>query len=181
MKKGPLVLIGIAVVIGVLALSWFLWVNGAKKAEISLSNRFDAQFNVVETTLDTMRITIMNTMKCTREHADKVVAVVAEQTKGRQGGALFKSTAESEALGLTPEMYLKVANAIEGQLAAFKSSQDVLTDVWRQHKTYCEDPFHNMLGLSLISKVKPKPEMISSGATKEAMKTKVFEGDLISE
>ena len=181
MNKTTLILIGLIVLVVVLVLGWFFWINNVKKAEIGLSNRFDAQSNVVETTLDTMRNTIVNIMKCTREHADKVIEVVAAQTEGRKGGSLFKATSESEALGLTPELYMKVANAIEGQLGALKSSQDVQTDIWRQHKTFCEDPYHNMLRLSLIGKVKPKPEMISSEITKETMNTKVFDGNLIPE
>jgi len=177
-----------------------MWAVGIKNGEITLANRYDAQFNVVETTLDTMRKTIMNQHNCTKEWADKFIAVVVAQASGRagmvtdgpevgpnaknaavtaavaSGGVGINVSRESEALGLSPALYVQLANSIEGQLAAFKRSQDVLTDVWREHKTFCQKfPASLMVG----GKIKPKPEMISSTATKEAMVTKKVADDLL--
>jgi hypothetical protein len=73
---------------------------------------------------------------------------------------------------------MKLANAIEGQLAEFTRAQDVLTDVWREHTAYCKDPYHNWLGVNLTDKVKPKPEMITSAETKGAVETKKMDEKL---
>lgn len=200
MSKTALVLVCLIIIVLLVLGSWVLWKMGVAKQEITLANRYEAQFNVVETTLDTMRKTIMNQHKCTKEWADKFIAVVAEQVKGRPGpvaaqganpggiagmltggGGGIAVTRESESLGIPQDLYLKLANSIEGKLAEFKRAQDVLTDVWQVHKTFCEDPFHNWLGLKMAEKVKEKPAMITSTATKEAVETKVMADDLLGE
>ena len=177
MGKGALIcIIGTAVValLVVIAISWAVAIYNT---EVRLANRYDAQFNEVETSLDTMRKTIMNQFKVTREFADKFIQSVAMQTEGRKGGALFKSSAEAaNKLGMDSAMYMKMANSIEGQLAKFKRSQDVLTDVWREHKTHCE-VFPNSIFVG--DRVKEKPEMISSKATKAAIETKELDDDLL--
>ncbi len=191
MSKGTLVTLSIVVVLLVGALCFFMWTMGIKRTEVRLRTRFDAQFNVVETSLDNMRKTIMNQHKCTKEWADKFIAVVAEQSEGRPG-SFAKSDSppagsgllalggtgyrESESLGIPQELYLKLANAIEGKLAEFKRSQDVLTDVWRQHQAHCEDPWHEWL---IGDKMQPKPEMITSAVAKEAVETKMLDDDLL--
>jgi len=199
MSKGTLVVIVGVVVLGVVGISWQLWRMNVVKGEIALANRYEAQSNVVETTLDTMRKTIMNQHTCTKEWADKFIAVVAEQVKGRPGkvtsdgggkaaglagmltggGGGIAVTRESESLGIPQDLYLKLANSIEGKLAEFKRSQDVQTDIWQTHKTYCEDPYHNWLGVALVDKVKEKPVMISSKITKEAVETKELDDNLM--
>ena len=200
MSKKVIVELGLLGLVILTLLSAGLWAVGIKNGEITLANRYDAQFNVVETTLDTMRKTIMNQHTCTKEWADQFIAVVVAQASGRSGvvaggaeaGSNVKNAAvaaavaaggvginvsrESEALGLSPALYVQLANSIEGQLAAFKRSQDVLTDVWREHKTFCQKfPTSLMVG----DKIKVKPEMISSVATKDAIKTKVVADDLL--
>jgi len=200
MSKGRLVGIGVSVVVVLAVLMTVFKVVGIYNTEIELGRRFDAQFNVVETSLDTMRKTIMNQHNCTKEWADKFIAVVAEQARGRTGmvgqasgaeavkagtaaiaavtagGTAFQFSRESEALGIPPALYTQLSNAIEGKLAEFKRSQDVLTDVWREHTTYCQK-FPNMLIVG--GKMKPKPEMISSEITKEAIATKKLDDNLL--
>ena len=123
-----------------------------------------------------MRKTIMNQTKCTREWADKFIAVVAAQSQGRQGGSMFKATAESNTLGLAPDLFRQLMNSIEGKLEEFKRSQDTLTDIWQTHKTFCEKfPASIVIG----DKIKPKPRMISSDATKEAIESGKLDDDLI--
>ena len=85
---------------------------------------------------------------------------------------------ESEALGIPPDLYAKLSNAIEGQIANFTRKQEILTDIWREHKAYCEDPYHNWLGLNMSVMAKEKPEMITSEDTKTAVKTKVMDEEL---
>ena len=194
MSKGTLVGISLVVMLALAFGCWTFWKMDVVKGEIVLANRYDAQFNVVETTLDTMRKTIMNQHKCTEEWAEKFIQVVTQQSAGRPG-AFAKSDnppagsglmaiggtgyKESDSLGIPQELYMKLANTIEGKLDQFKRSQDVLTDVWQTHKTYCQDPYHNWLGLSLRDSVKEAPVMISSSSTKEVMETKVLEDDLL--
>jgi hypothetical protein len=174
------------------------WYFGVVNTEVSLSKRYEAQFNVVETALDTMRKTIMNQHKCTKEWADTFIAVVSEQARGRTGlsaqvpsvdskgsaavaavaagGTAFQFGRESEALGIPPALFTQLANSIEGKLNEFKRAQDVLTDVWREHATFCQKlPNRWIVG----DKTKPKPEMISSEITKDAIKTKKLDDDLM--
>lgn len=200
MSKGKIVGLGIGavVVLGILLAAF--GVVGIINTEIGLSNRFVAQFNVVETSLDTMRKTIMNQHNCTKEWADKFIAVVSEQAKGRTGmaaqapatepakagtaavaavaagGTAFQFGRESEALGLPPTLYTQLSNAIEGKLSEFRRAQDTLTDVWREHTTFCQK-FPNSLFVG--GKVKPKPEMITSEITKEAVATKKLDDNLL--
>jgi len=200
MSKGSIVSLGIVGVIVLLLICIISWFIGVKNGEITLANRYEAQFNVVETTLDTMRKTIMNQTKCTREWAEKFIAVVMAQAAGRSGvvaggaeaGPNAKNAAvaaavgsgglginvsrESEALGLTPALYQQLANSIEGKLAEFKRSQDTLTDIWQTHKTFCQKfPASLVVG----DKVKPKPRMITSEDTKAAVATGVISDDLM--
>ena len=197
MSKGliiTLVMFGIVALFGISVISWYV---GTKNTEITLSNRYEAQKNVVETTLDTMRKTIMNQTKCTREWADKFLTVVMAQASGRSGvvaggngvskqnvvaGAVASGglgvnvSRESESLGLKPELYQQLANSIEGKLEEFKRSQDTLTDIWQTHKTFCEKfPASLVVG----GKVKEKPVMITSTDTKDAIKTGVISDDLM--
>ena len=187
-----LVLSGI-VMAGVLVI--VLIIAGIFNTQIALSNRYDAQANVVETTLDTMRKTIINQHNCTKEWADNFIKVVMAQASGRGGnkvvlpdgnavagvaavgaGTSLQIGRESEALGIPQDLYLKLANSIEGKLEEFKRAQDVQTDIWREHKTFCENVYHSWL---IGGKIKPKPEMISSEITKDAIFTKKLKDDLL--
>ena len=182
----------LAVVVGI---GFVTWQMNAKKGEIGLATRYEAQFNVVESTLFKMRASIKNIHACNDEWADKFIKVVEMQASGRGGNRVplpegsagvavaassptLQIGRESEALGIPQELYLKLSNAIEGQLADFTRQQDILTDVWREHTAYCKDPYHNWLGLAMASKVKPKPEMITSQDTKDAVATKKMDEKL---
>lgn len=190
-------LIGLTVAAGILGLIMVIgiWIAGVFNGEIALANRYDAQANVVETALDTMRKTIMNQHNCTKEWADKFISVVTLQASGRGGnkvvlpdgnavagvaavgaGTSLQIGRESESLGIPQELYLKLANSIEGKLSEFKRAQDVQTDVWREHKTYCQNVYRSWL---VGSRIKPKPEMISSEITKDAILTKKLKDDLL--
>jgi len=189
------------VVVGVIWAGIVLWQMGVQKGEIGLSTRYEAQFNVVEANLFKMRSSIKNMHTCNDEWANKFIQVVAMQAQGRSGGsgavlpeavkgkagvAAMAATGglginvsrESEALGIPQELYLKLSNAIEGQLGDFTRQQDILTDIWREHTAYCKDPYHNWMGVALESKVKVKPEMISSQDTKDAVKSKKMDEKL---
>lgn len=199
MKMGISALVSLVIVIGVVFLGIMFWQMDVKKGEIGLVTRYEGQFNVVESSLFKMRATIKNKYKCTDEWADKFIKVVAMQASGRGGNkavlpegnggtvagvaALTAGTSlqigrESEALGIPQELYMQLSNAIEGQMADFTRQQDVLTDVWREHTAYCKDPYHNWLGLAMAEKVRPKPEMITSQDTKDAVATKKMDEKL---
>ena len=192
--KGSIVslaMVSALVLVAVLMGGVTLWKMSVNKGEIALVTRYEAQFNVVETGLFKMRSTIRNIHACNNEWADKFIKVVAMQAQGRSrvspetagattaagaavlaGGLGINVSRESEALGLPQDLYMKLANAIEGQLADFTRQQNILTDVWREHTAYCKDPYHNWLGLSLSNKVKKMPEMITSDETKYAIEKK---------
>lgn len=198
-------MVSVVVLAVVMAIGVMFWQMSVKKGEIGLATRYDAQFNVVETSLFKMRTAIKNIHACTDEWADKFIKVVAMQAQGRSGvvpaaavetggstvnkanaavaavaagGVGVNVSRESEALGIPQELYLKLANAIEGQLADFTRQQDILTDVWREHTAYCKDPYHNWMGVTLAKNVKPKPEMITSAETKSAVESKKMDEKL---
>jgi hypothetical protein len=178
MKK-VLVAVGLLVVVGILFVSWTMWKMDCRKAEIAMSNEYEAQIgNNVETALFSMRTKIKNVHNCTDEWANKFISVVAAQSKGREGGGMFKMSTESASLGLSPEMHMKLANLIEGEIGNFVNQQRIANSMWQNHKTYCEDPYHNWFGLHLIDKVKPEPKMVTSAATKDAMESKQMDEDL---
>jgi hypothetical protein len=203
-KYAVLSVIGLVLVGIVLLVGWQLWKMGVYKGEIELSAQYDAQNGPVETSLFEMRTTIKNMHQCTDEWADKFIAVVAMQARGRSGvvgeadaktdGAVNKANAavaavaaggvgvnvsrESEALGIPPELYMKLANAIEGKIGNFVAKQDALMNIWKAHRAYCQDPFHNWLGVALASKVKPQPVMITSQETKDAVTAKKMDEKL---
>jgi hypothetical protein len=185
MSKGTIVgIVGVLLLAVVFSGVYFKRL-GIMQQEIALSNRFEAQENVVETSLFNMRTAIKNIHSCTDEWADKFIAVVASQAKGRPGNAAGQGGSgglmalggtgykEADSLGIPSDMYAKLSNAIEGHLGDFTRQQNLLTDVWRSHKTYCQDPkINSFWNVPLLAKVKDRPQMITSAATKTAVETK---------
>ena len=157
----------------------FLWGVGVYNKEVGLANRYDAQFSKVETSLDNMRKAIKNKYKVTDKFAKDFIAVAVTQAAGRKGGSLLKfNTEAANKLGIDPEMYMDISNTISGQLAAFHRSQNELTDIWREHKTLCEQlPASVIIG----SKIKEKPVMISSTEAKDIIQSKTQNDDLLPE
>ena len=183
MSKGLIIGIGVAIVVAVYLICIAFWTMSVNKTEIDMATVLDGQTNVVETSMDNMINTIVNQFKVNKQFAKDFIAVAAAQSSGRAGGSLFKSSTEAaNKLGIPETTYLKMMNSIEGKLAEFKSSQDILTSKWEEHKKHCLSPYHNNpffalgMGPSLASKVKEKPKMISSESVKDSMKTKKFDG-----
>ena len=180
MSKGMIITISAGVLLIIFIIWAFFWTMGVNKQEIVLKNKLEAQVNLVETTLDTMVKKIKNQYKVKEDFAKDFIAVVMAQTEGRKGGSLIKASTEAaNTLGITSELYQQMMNTVAGELDSFKRSQDIMTDVWLQHKNWCEDPYHNILWLSLADKVKPRPEMISGGKAKDAMETKNLDDNLL--
>jgi len=183
MSKGTLVGIGLAIVAVVYVVCIMFWTMGVENTEINMSTVLEGQNNVVETSMDNMINTVVNQFKVNKQFAKDFIAVAAAQSSGRKGGLLFKSSTEAaNKLGIPETTYLKMMNSIEGKLAEFKSSQDILTSKWEEHKKWCLNKFHNSpffalgMGPSLASKVQKKPKMISSESVKGAMETKTYDG-----
>ena len=181
-------MIGVIVIVvcALIGMVYLSWTTSVMNNEVRLSKRYEAQQNVVETSIFKMRSVIKNILNCKDDYADNFIAVVAEQSKGRQtmsdeysnsvGGLSgvnvnARVNNESASLGIPTEMYMKVSNAIEGQVGEFVASQELLTDVWREHITFCELRQHNWFGLNMRSKIKPMPKMITSKETKSAVDT----------
>lgn len=182
MKKGFVICIGVGI-------SFFLFVVicissyfNVMNTEVSLRKQFEAQQNVVETTMDKMRKVIMNENKVTKDWADKFIQSVAMQSEGRKGGngslVSAKVVTESANLGIPSELYVKLANTIEGNLSEYKNAQDKLTDLWREHNTYCNQMPQRIFIGHYADQVK-KPEMISSLTVKEAIQTKKLDDNLL--
>jgi|APSaa5957512622_1039677.scaffolds.fasta_scaffold62886_1 hypothetical protein len=177
------IIIGLSIV-GLLVLGFVcvqVWKMNLEKARIGMQNELTAQVEKkVEVALFGMRTKIKNIHNCTDEWADKFIAVVAAQSKGREGGGMFKMSTESASLGLSPEMHMKLANVIEGEIGNFMRQQEIAVDMWQNLKTFCEDPWHNIgwLGMNMAEKIPEEPMMITSKATKATMETGEMEEEL---
>ena len=193
MKKNTVVGLSSVVLLAIVVVSVVFYRMNVVRGEIELSTRFEAQHNVVETSLFRMRSTIMNMHQTTTEWADRFIETVAMQARGRQGnqmavpegaelgGVVAANTGmsmqigrESEALGIPSDLYMQLSNAIEGQIASFIRQQDILTDIWREHTAYCKNPYNNILGLNMLSNVMERPSMITSQETKDAIDSGVM-------
>lgn len=169
-----LVALGVAVFFG--------WYVSVVNTEISLRTQYNAQAKSRETSLDKMKKVLLNQYKVTGEFADAFVKTVQAQAEGRKGGdgsmVGVKLNTESSALGISPDLYRQMANSISGELNEYKISQDRLTDIWREHTSYCEKiPYKWFIGdkINSIS----EPIMITSASAKEAEKTGVLEDNLL--
>lgn len=170
--------LGIIASVVVFCVVVLIWIMNIFNTEISLDNRYDAQFNVVETQMDNMRKTLMNQHSVTESFAEDFIKVASVQSDGRKGGGLLKFSTESQSLGITPELYATMLASIQGELDDFTRQQNTLTDIWREHTTYCEQfPNRFLIG----GEVNPKPEMITSTISKDAMKTGELNDNLLGE
>lgn len=172
-------IVGIVVILGIIST---LWTFGVINQEVSLRKRYQSQYKIRETTMDNMIKTLKNEYKVTDDFAKNFVLVVQEQSKGRSGGngslLSAKVVNESEKLGITSDMYMKMSNTIEGKLSEYKRSQDTLVDIWREHNTFCSKvPYRWIVG----DKVNecPEPIMITSGVVQEAVKTGTLDDNLL--
>jgi hypothetical protein len=162
---------GLFAIFLVCVLTIAFWVMSINNGEVQLRTKFEAQQNLVESSMDNMRKTLMSQYKVSKDFADTFIKVVAMNAEGRKGGTIFKSVTESSGnviQGFTPELSMKMMNSIEGKMSEFKRAQDVWVDIWREHKTFCATMPNSFI---VGSRVFPKPEVISSDAAKEAMKT----------
>ena len=178
MSKGAIVALVVVGLILITAIWGFVWTMGVKSTEVGLKNRYLAQDKVRETCMDGMRKTLMNEFKVNQMFADSFLKVVTATTEGRKGGNFMKWTQESSSkLGMDNETFMKMMNAIEGQIASFQRSQQVLADIWREHKTWIEDPWHSWL---VGDRVLKEPVMVTSEVTKEAMQSGKLNDDLLT-
>lgn len=183
MKKGCIICSG---VFGIIFLFFVICIStyfSIVNTEVSLRKQYEAQQNVVETTMDKMRKAIMNENKVTKDWADKFIQSVVAQSEGRKGGSggsfvSAKVVTETNKLGIDSTMYMKLANTIEGNLSEYKNAQDRLTDIWREHNTYCLKMPNKLFVGDYVNQVK-KPEMISSATVKEAIQTKKLDDNLL--
>ena len=146
--------------------------------EIALRNRFNAQKMVVENTMDNMRKTLINNYKINSEFSETFIKVVLGTASGRSGGSIFKSVTEASGninQGFTPELANKMMNSIEGKMSEFKSSQQLMIDIYREHKTYCQTMPRNFF---IGNKVMQEPLIISSEISKKAMSTGILEDNM---
>jgi hypothetical protein len=185
MSKMKKIIIGVSV--AVIALIWVICINvyttNCEQTELDMATLLEGQEKVVQTTMDNMINTIVNTFKVNKKFAKDFIAVAEAQSSGRKGGSLFKSSTEAaNKLGIPETTYLKIMNTVQGELDEFKSAQDLATSQWVAHKQWVMSPWHNNhmlhlgMGPRLKSKLRKQPEMITSQAVKEASKTKTYDG-----
>jgi hypothetical protein len=180
-KMNKAIVIGIAILVMgmVFIASIAIWFFSMTNGEVRLRTKYEMQQKVVETSLDNMRKTLINQYNVSSEFAETFIKCVAMQSEGRKGGSLFKSVTEASGnaiQGFTPELAMKMMNSIEGKMAEFKRSQDVVLDVYREHKTYCQIMPNSIF---LAGKVLPEPKVISSSEAKNAIATGMMEDNII--
>lgn len=163
MSKQTIVFISAAVFV----LICVLWVFSIFNGEIALRNRLEGQTNAVATTHDTMWKTLSQQYSISEDYRETFIDGLKAVAVGRQGGAIFKSSTEANSqLGLSSEIFTKLMNTIEGKREELKRSQDTLTDIWREHTTYCQS-FPNTFFVG--GRVTEKPKMITSTRTEDAI------------
>lgn len=177
MSKGTIVALSVVGLVLILGISVFVWTMNVKGTEIGIRNRFLAQEKVVETVLDQMRKTIMNKHSVTKEYADNFLKVVTANAEGRKGGMGMKWVQESSVkLGIDEKIFLDMMNTVEGQVAGFATSQRMLVDIWREHATWCQNPWRNWI---IGDRAMREPEMITSEVAKDAVRTKKMDDNLL--
>ena len=167
---------GIMAVMMVVVIGLVMWYFSICNTENALNVRFVAQSNVVENSMDNMRKTLMSQFSVTKEYSEAIIRSIMENQKGRVGGSFIKVTTEGSVQNISPELYSKMMSSIEGKLAEFERSQNVLNDVWTQHKIWCTTQPRSFI---LSGRVLPKPVMVTSSVSKKAMETGILEDNVI--
>lgn len=175
------IVIGIAIfAMGMVCIvSMALWFFSMTNGEVRLRTKYEMQQKVVETSLDNMRKTLINQYNVSSEFAETFIKVATANASGRAGGSIFKSVTEASGnvnQGFTPELAMKMMNSIEGKMAEFKRSQDIMLDVYREHKSYCQIMPNSIF---LAGKVMPEPKVISSSEAKNAIATGMMDDNII--
>jgi len=167
--KGLIIGGGLLLAFVVFVISVGMWYMGACNGEVAKRNTFEAKKKHVETGHDTMWKVIAQKYQIKGDYEGTFKDGLKAVSEGRKGGSIFKATTESnQQLGLSTDVYNQMMATIEGQRGALKREQDTLTDMWRNHKTYCETMPRSFF---LAGKVLPEPKMISSSRTKQAVET----------
>jgi len=170
-------LIGLGIVgaLLVLVIGVGIWIMGIFNTEVRLDNRYEAQFNVVETQMDNMIKTLQNQHGVTREFAEAFIQVAQTQVEGRQGGGLLRAHTEAP-VGFGPELYQTMLVSIQGELDDFTRAQNTLTDVWREHSDHCETMPNSIF---IGGRVHPKPQMITSSTVTDAVQSGELDNNLL--
>lgn len=156
------------ILIGVGA-SVFFWVVGVKRQEIALSNKYEAKAQDVRLTHDNMWKTLKEQFGIQEQYKETFLSGLAAVAEGRKGGSLFKmSTESSSQLGLSEKVFQDMMHSIDGKRAELMREQKVWVDVWKEHKTLCEDPIK---GFVVGDKILPEPKIIVSTRTQNAAET----------
>lgn len=171
----------VAVVV-LLSTLFVFWIFGVFNQEISLRNLYNSQLKVRENTMDNMVKTLKNEYNITDKFAKDFICVVQEQSNGRAGGngsiLSVKSVKESEKLGISSDLYLKMSNTIEGKLSEYLRCQNTLVDIWREHNTFCSKlPYCIFIG-NYTQKC-PEPIMITSNIVKDSVKSGTLDDNLL--
>jgi hypothetical protein len=179
-KMGKFAIIALAIVAAIVigVISTIGWAISTNNTNVDMSFKYEAQKKLVETSMDKMRKDLCNQYQVNKEFAETYIKVAATQADGRKGGNMFKMVTEASGAvqGFTPEISAKMMNTISGNLAEYKRAQDTFIDIWREQNAFCTK-FPNSLIVG--GKGKPEPQVISSSAVKEAIKTGTLEDKLL--
>lgn len=162
--------IGGLLLVLLLAVSSIVWLMNTLSTENAMGNGYDNTVRGRENSLSAMRQKLINMSGCNKEFADNFIKNTVAISDGRKGGSVFKMVTEASGApqGFNPDLAMKMMNAIEGNVSEFKRAQEMMLEQYNTHKTYCTDPWRRWL---IGGKVKPEPIIVSSGETKEAVKT----------
>jgi hypothetical protein len=160
-----------------LAVASIVWLMNTLSTENYKGNGYDNSVRGRETSLSAMRQKLINMSGCNKDFADNFIKNTVAISDGRKGGSVFKMVTEAAGApqGFNPELAMKMMNAIEGNISEFKRAQDMMLERYNDHKTFCTDPWRRWL---IGGKVKPEPIIVSSGDTKEAVKTGLMSDEI---
>jgi hypothetical protein len=157
--------LGVALLLGVLL------VFGTLNSEASSRNQTLAQVSVVELRFDTMWKIIQQRTQVTKASADFQKELVKSLVEGRAASFIKIVNESNPPSAFTTEQFTSLGNALEGQRETFFREQKKMVDLGREnHLLFDSVPSGIILSVFGRQKV-VLPELITSTATKEAVKS----------
>lgn len=164
-----LTVVGILLVLGFSLIGSYFSYNNT---EVALRQEADAQVKKIETTHDAMWKILSEQAGVTEQYKEsfnEIYKNIMDARYSKGDGSLMKWVTESNP-NFDVKLYDKLMNSIEIQRTTFKTSQDRLSDIIREHNTL----LNSYPSKWFISNNKPIEQMvISSSKTKKVMETGV--------
>lgn len=143
-------------------------------AAVTLINKAEAQQKVIQTSHDEMIKILAQQAQVTTEYKDAVDSVfthIVSERYSKGDGSLMKWITEDNP-NFDPSLYKELEANIESLRKEFKTAQDRMIDISREHKTLCST-FPGSFFINDDNKKEIEVKLILSTRTNEAVRTGV--------